>query len=117
MKGSRDKISAGVVVPVYNNAATLASVVESCAALGLPVIVVVNSKRGALNPTLLAVAAVRAGGLPCAGLILNQVADERDSASISNRILLEQLLPDVPVLAEVMHGEDVIEEGVVEALR
>jgi dethiobiotin synthetase len=81
-----------------------------------PVIVVVNNKLGALNHTLLTVEAIRSRGLTCAGLILNQVADERDSASISNRILLDQLLPDVPVLAEVMHGEEVIDPEVVDRL-
>jgi dethiobiotin synthetase len=42
--------------------------------------------------------------MQCAGLILNHIADERDTASISNRAVLERFL-DVPVLAEIMHGE------------
>jgi dethiobiotin synthetase len=75
------------------------------AALGLPVIVVVNNRLGALNHTLLTVAAIRARHLRCAGLILNAVTDTRDSASISNAPLLRALLPDVPILADVMHGE------------
>lgn len=82
----------------------------------LPVIVVVNNRLGALNHTLLTVESVRARGLSCAGLILNQVADERDAASISNRILLDQLLPEVPVLAEVMHGDEVMDPEVVRRL-
>ena len=47
-------------------------------------------------------------GLECAGLVLNYVDDERDSASISNRAVLEQVL-DVPVLADVLHGAEEIE--------
>lgn len=76
--------------------------------LGLPVIVVVNNKLGALNHTLLTVRAISARGLTCAGLILNHVADERDPASISNRSVLEQFA-GVPILGEVMHGETAID--------
>ena len=72
--------------------------------LALPVIVVVNNKLGALNHTILTVRNIQARGMTCAGIILNQVADERDTASISNRAMIEQFL-DVPVIAEVMHGE------------
>lgn len=73
-------------------------------ALALPVIVVVNNKLGALNHTILTVRNIQARQMQCAGLILNHVADERDTASISNRAVLERFL-DVPVLAEIMHGE------------
>ncbi len=72
--------------------------------LGLPVVVVVNNKLGALNHTILTVRSIQARGLTCAGLVLNHVGDERDTASISNRAMLEQFL-HVPVIAEVMHGE------------
>lgn len=72
--------------------------------LGLPVIVVVNNRLGCLNHAILTVRNIQARGLRCAGLVLNQVQDERDLASISNRMVLERFL-DVPVLAEVMHGE------------
>ena len=77
--------------------------------LGLPVIVVVNKRLGCLNHALLTVRNIQARGLTCAGLILNYVKDERDAASISNRMVLERFLPDVPVLAEIMHGETEIE--------
>jgi len=93
------------------------SMADLAADLGLPVLVVVNNKLGALNHTLLTVQAIEARGLRCAGLLLNQVADERDSASISNRILLEKLLPHVPILAEIMHGEEVLDPDVVAALK
>ena len=76
--------------------------------LGVPVIVVVNNRLGALNHTILTVRSIEARGLRCAGVILNQVQDERDMASISNRMVLERFL-EVPVLAEVMHGETEME--------
>ncbi len=84
--------------------------------LGLPVILVVDNKLGALNHTLLTVRAVRAGGLRCAGLILNHASDERDSASISNPAILRSHLPDVPILADLLHGETDLPPGVIECL-
>lgn len=72
--------------------------------LGLPVVVVVNNKLGALNHAILTVKNIQARHSTCAGLILNQVSDQRDPASISHRLILEDML-DVPVLGEVMHGE------------
>lgn len=73
-------------------------------ALGLPVVVVVNNRLGALNHTLLTVRAVRGRGLRCAAIVLNYPHDERDSASISNPAALREIFPDIP-LVEVMHGE------------
>lgn len=81
------------------------TVADLAAELGLPVLVVVNNRLGALNHTILTVRAVQQTGLVCAGMILNYVEAARDSASISNAAVLRRVLPDVPVLAEVMHGE------------
>jgi len=73
-------------------------------ALGLPVVVVVNNRLGALNHTLLTVRAVQGRGLPVAAVVLNYPHEERDSASISNPAALREIFPDIP-LVEVMHGE------------
>ena len=43
-------------------------------ALNLPVILVVANRLGALNHTLLSIEAIRAKGLQCAGIILNQLS-------------------------------------------
>jgi len=72
--------------------------------LGLPVIVVVNNKLGALNHTILTVKNIIARGMKCTGMILNHVAETRDSASISHRLILQDMF-EVPVLGEVLHGE------------
>lgn len=74
------------------------------AALALPVVLVVNNRLGALNHALLTLRSIEAHGLKCIGIILNQPADERDPASISNRSVLQQFT-DIPILAEIMHGE------------
>lgn len=80
------------------------SAADFAESLGLPVVVVVNNKLGALNHTILTVRNILARQLRCAGLILNQVSDERDPASIPHRMILEDML-EVPVIGEVMHGE------------
>lgn len=72
--------------------------------LGLPVLIVVNSKLGALNHTILTARSIHSRGLTCAGIILNHVAEERHPASITHRMILEETL-NIPVLGEVMHGE------------
>ena len=72
--------------------------------LELPVILVVNNRLGALNHSLLTLRNIAARGLYCAGIILNHPAPERDAVSISNRHVLERFC-EVPVVAEIMHGE------------
>lgn len=76
--------------------------------LGLPVLVVVDNRLGALNHTLLTVESIEAHGLKCAGLLLNQPQEERDAASISNAAVFSQVT-DVPVLAEIMFDQSTLE--------
>ena len=71
---------------------------------GLPVAIVVANRLGALNHALLTVAAVRARGLACAGLILNHPSPEEDIATTTNRGILEEFA-GVPILAEVVYGQ------------
>jgi dethiobiotin synthetase len=80
------------------------TVADLAALIAAPVIVVVDNRLGALNHTILTVNAIQQRGLACAGLILNQCEDERDSASISNRVILEEIL-SVPVLAEILYDQ------------
>jgi dethiobiotin synthetase len=77
-------------------------------ALGLPVIVVVDNRLGALNHAILTVRAIQARGLVCAGLVVNQTADEFDAAMITNRGLFGEFT-GVPVLAHVIHGQDFLD--------
>lgn len=72
--------------------------------LNLPVVVVVDNRLGALNHTILTVNAIRARGLTCAGLILNHLVDERDTAAITNRTILEDWL-NLPVLQDILFEE------------
>jgi dethiobiotin synthetase len=71
---------------------------------GLPVAIVVANRLGALNHALLTIAAVRAHGLECAGLILNHPSADEDIATTTNHSVLEDLA-GVPILAEVAYGQ------------
>ncbi len=94
------------------------SMADLAAEFALPVLVVAANRLGAINHTLLTVAAVREGGLQCAGVILNHAREPApgDVAALTNRALLEELLP-VPVLGEVAFGAEDLPRDVIEALR
>lgn len=84
------------------------TVADLAVALELPVLVVVDNKLGALNHTILTVKAIQARGLHCLGVVLNHPREERDAASISNHMVLEQYLP-VPILADLLHDDGVLD--------
>lgn len=77
--------------------------------LGLPVILVAANRLGALNHILLTIDAIRAKGLTCAGIILNQLDDELDTAMISNKSVLEDLAK-TPLIAHLIYQQDFLEE-------
>jgi dethiobiotin synthetase len=75
--------------------------------LGLPVILVAANRLGAINHILLTLQAIRARGLVCAGIFLNQLDDELDTAMITNKGVIEDLA-GVPLLDHLIHGQDFI---------
>ena len=81
---------------------------DLAADLKLPVILVAGNKLGALNHTILTVNAIRAKGLTCAGIILNQLEDEMDTAMITNKGVVEDLT-GVPLLDHLIHGQDFLD--------
>jgi dethiobiotin synthetase len=83
--------------------------------LGLPVIIVAGNRLGVLNHILLTVDAIRAKGLTCAGIFLNQLDDELDTAMITNKGVLEDLT-GVPLLDHLIHGQDFIDPTFMEKL-
>ncbi len=90
----------GWLVPILQDY----SVADLAAELGLPVVVVAANRLGALNHTLLTVQAIKARGVACAGVILNNISAESDAATSTNRSVLEHLL-EVPLLYEVAFGQ------------
>ncbi len=81
---------------------------DLAAALKIPVAVVAANRLGALNHTLLTVAAIQSRGLTCAGVIMNQLEDEMDTAMITNKGLIASL-SGVPLLDHVIHGQDFLD--------
>jgi dethiobiotin synthetase len=73
--------------------------------MALPVAVVVANRLGAINHALLTVESIRAAGLECAGVIINQAAPLQDIATATNRAVIEELA-GVPVLFDITHGQD-----------
>jgi dethiobiotin synthetase len=81
---------------------------DLAAEFGFPVAIVVANRLGALNHTLLTLESIRAGGLTCAGLILNHVTPlgaEPEISTATNRAILEMLV-EVPVLFEISHRQE-----------
>jgi dethiobiotin synthetase len=87
----------GWLAPILQNY----SVADLAAEMALPVVVVAANRLGALNHTLLTVQAIKARGLPCAGVILNNLVAEPGAATSTNRAVLEHLLQEVPILHEI----------------
>ena len=87
---------------------TVADLAREC---GVPVIVVVSNRLGALNHTALTVRSIRSDGQECAGLILNTrpdggspPEDVEGVAKATNRAVLEDWL-GVPILHELSSGQ------------
>jgi len=80
---------------------------DLAADLALPVIVVAANRLGAINHILLTTAAIRARGLECAGIYLNQLEDEMDTAMITNKGVIEELT-GLPLLDHLIHHQDFI---------
>jgi dethiobiotin synthetase len=73
--------------------------------MGLPVLLVVRNRLGALNHTLLTLESIRNHGLSCGGIILNNhPADDGDAAREGNRLLLPTLT-NIPILFEISPGQ------------
>ena len=78
--------------------------------LTLPVIVVVGNRLGALNHAILTVEDIRASDLEVAGLVLNNLQEEQDTAGVTNKGVIEELT-EAPILAELIHGQDFLDVG------
>ena len=76
--------------------------------LQLPVILVVKNQRGAAALATMTVRAIRERGLECRAIILNHIGEEWDTASVTNRQLIEDCT-GVPVVAELIHGQEDID--------
>ena len=101
----------GWLVPVTRDF----SMADLAAEFALPVLVVAANRLGVINHTLLTVAAIRAHGLQCAGVLLNhaQIPAKNDAATMTNAGVLGELLGAlpggaVPLLGEIAFGADTL---------
>lgn len=80
---------------------------ELALALDLPLVVVTRPHLGTLNHSALTVAAIRAAGARCLGLVLNhhERLDRSDPAIANARDELSALC-DLPILTELAHGDE-----------
>lgn len=81
-------------------------------ALGLPVVVVIGNKLGAVNHAVMTVKSIRARGLECRSLVLNHIGESWDTAAVTNRKLIEEFCA-MPVAAELIHGQEDIDSAAV----
>ncbi len=81
-------------------------------ALQLPIVVVVGNKLGAVNHAVMTVKLIRAAGLECRAIVLNRSEDAWDTASVTNRKLIEEFTAS-SVAAELIHGQDDIDSRAV----
>jgi len=88
----------GLMVPITETSSFL----DLVGLLRLPLLVVIESRLGALNHSRLTVEAALHVRLPVAGAILNHPNEQRSSAQRTNLAALRRILP-VPVLAEIPH--------------
>lgn len=95
----------GLLVPVVGKDYTIAEMAKE---IGDPVILVVGNKLGALNHTMLTIEAMRARGIEPAGLVFNNLVDELDTATITNKGIVEEMC-GVEVITDVIRGQQEIE--------
>ena len=82
--------------------------------LGLPLLVVSANELGVINATLqtLITAEARAGDVPVAGIVLNQVREIADDASLASNADEIRRHAAAPLLASVGYGENQFKESI-----
>lgn len=81
--------------------------------LQLPVLVVANNRFGAESHVMLTIQDIQRRGLVCRGIILNHIAEDWDTASLTNRRVMEEYT-GVPVIAELIHGQDELDSSILD---
>jgi dethiobiotin synthetase len=95
----------GLLVPIVGKDYTIAEMAKE---VGDPVILVVGNKLGALNHTMLTIESMRARAIEPAGLVFNNLVDELDTATITNKGIVEEMC-GVEVITDVIRGQREIE--------
>lgn len=97
----------GWLVPITEKT----KVADMAVAFDLPVIIVTANRLGCINHTLLTLESIRAHGLQCSGIILNNIIPDSDEATRTNRDILHEV-SGLPILIEIAYGQDELEFAV-----
>lgn len=95
----------GWLVPIHGMGFTVAEMAKE---IGSPVLLVVGNKLGALNHTLLTVEAMRSRGIEPVGMVFNNLVDELDTATITNKGIIEDMC-GIEVITDVIRDQAEIE--------
>jgi len=76
----------------------------------LPVLVVALNRLGCLNHTALTVRSIVEHGLPCAGIVLNELPGATDIATATNADILQEIM-DIPLLPGLLEDMDELPPG------
>jgi dethiobiotin synthetase len=97
----------GILVPIKNGYFYSNLIAD----MGAPVVVVSRLTLGTINHTLLSCHYLRSIGVQVSGVILNDMAGEKDIASETNPAMLEKYL-EVPLLGIFPHVPDLFARGI-----
>ena len=81
-------------------------------AMGLPVLLVVRNRLGAINHALLTLESIAAHGLTCGGIILNNLPEDNDDPAAPGNSRLLPMLTKIPILFEIAQGQIELELAV-----
>lgn len=95
----------GWKVPISGMNYTVADMAKD---INLPVILVVGNRLGALNHTILTIESMRATGVEPVGLIFNNLTDELETATITNKGIIEDLM-GVEVITDIIRDQQEVE--------
>ncbi len=76
----------------------------------LPVLVVALNRLGCLNHTALTVRSIGEHGLPCAGIVLNELPGATDIATATNAEILQEIM-DIPLLPGLLEDMNELPPG------
>jgi len=76
----------------------------------LPVLLVAQNRLGCLNHTALTVRSIVEHGLPCAGIVLNELPGATDIATATNADILQEIM-DIPLLPGLLEDIDELPPG------
>ncbi len=83
---------------------------DLAAEMKLPVLVVTQNRLGCLNHTALTVRSIVKHGLPCAGIVLNELPGATDVATATNADILQEIM-DVPLLPGLLEEMNELPPG------